>query len=162
MKWTIGTACNWITQELLVLKGYNWSSVYPRDLKFLQELDNFMSYNFGSQFKVIIPENVSPKIQLLLLWFSVFSENIASVFCEYLLLYMSDWAEIWWEFIWWNLEQHWYPTHDLIRKGSKDKNSDKLLHSAFRSLPTVYISSIRGSLHPSSSRFYLRLLPHQY
>ena len=37
-------------------KAHNWSSVYDMDLKFLQELDNFMSYNLGSQLKVRIPE----------------------------------------------------------------------------------------------------------
>ena len=78
------------TENYQYEKAHNRSSVYDIDLKFLQELDNFMSYNFSSQCKVIIPENASRKIQLLLLWFSVFSENRASVFCEYLLLYMSD------------------------------------------------------------------------
>ena len=73
-------------------KAHNWSYVQDMDLKFLQEIDNFMSYNFGSQRKVRVPEYVSRKIQLLLLWFSGFTENRASVFCIYLLLYTSVWA----------------------------------------------------------------------
>ena len=37
-------------------KAHNRSSVYAMDLKFLQELDNLMNYNFGSQRKVRILE----------------------------------------------------------------------------------------------------------
>ena len=33
-------------------KAYNRSSVHDINLKFIQEIDNFMSYNFGSQSKV--------------------------------------------------------------------------------------------------------------
>ena len=37
-------------------KEHNWSSVQDMDLKFLQEVDNFVIYNFGSQRKVIFPD----------------------------------------------------------------------------------------------------------
>ena len=37
-------------------KAHNWSYVHDMDLKFLQELYNFMNYNIGSQHKVRIPE----------------------------------------------------------------------------------------------------------
>jgi hypothetical protein len=37
-------------------KAHNRSYVQDMDLKFLQELYNFISYNFGSQLKVRIPE----------------------------------------------------------------------------------------------------------
>ena len=37
-------------------KAHNWSSVHDMSLKFVQEIDNFMIYNFGSQWKVRFPE----------------------------------------------------------------------------------------------------------
>ena len=105
-------------------KAHNWISVHGMNLKVLQEIDKFMIYNFGSQRKVRFPEWVSRKIQLHLLWFADFTEYRASVICKYLLLYTSISAEILWAISWCNLEQLFYSTHKLIRKGIKDKNSN--------------------------------------
>ena len=37
-------------------KAHNWSYVHDMDLKFLQEIDNFINYNFCSQRKVRFPD----------------------------------------------------------------------------------------------------------
>ena len=37
-------------------KAHNWSYVQDMELKFLQEIDNFIRYNFGNQCKVRFPE----------------------------------------------------------------------------------------------------------
>ena len=44
------------TENCQYEKAHNMSFVYAMDLKYLQDLDNFMNYNFGSQRKVRIPE----------------------------------------------------------------------------------------------------------
>ena len=49
------------TKNCLYEKAHNWSSVQDMDMKFLQEIDNFISYNFGTQRKVRFPEQVSQK-----------------------------------------------------------------------------------------------------
>ena len=44
------------TEKRRYEKAHNWSSVHDMSLKFVQEIDNFMIYNFGSQRKVRFPE----------------------------------------------------------------------------------------------------------
>ena len=44
------------TEDRRYEKAHNWSSVHDMDLQFLQEIYNFIIYDFGSQRKVRFPE----------------------------------------------------------------------------------------------------------
>jgi len=57
MTWKYWKLLNQVVQQNQRYENaHNWSSVHDMDLKFLQEIGNFMIYNFGSHHKVRFPE----------------------------------------------------------------------------------------------------------